>query len=190
MRPLRWLASGVVLVNFRRRYVSAQFWDPRGPETGTLRSPHTHARTRTRTNTCTQRRGHPFAVGARSKWYLFSLGAVPPLCIMPSPSFCLWDFAPPNYLALLLALSFDRCRKLVLSFSLASWFLSFADFLCSYHFLLFSMAKPKSAKGFFDRARARGSEKNKDSVNGEEVKKELMDATKRNYRQALALWDQ
>ncbi|KAI9752223.1 MAG: hypothetical protein M1835_001112 [Candelina submexicana] len=110
---------------------------------------------------------------------------------MPSPSFCLWDFAPPNYLALLLALQFRSLPQAwSLPFSLASWLLSLPDFLCSYHFLLFSMAKLKSAKGFFNRARARGSEKNKDSVNREEVKKELQDATKRNHRRALALWDQ
>lgn len=37
------------------------------------------------------------------------------------------------------------------------------------------------------RARIKGSESNKDTVNGEEVKKELQDATKRGYRRALAL---
>jgi hypothetical protein len=53
--------------------------------------------------------------------------------------------------------------------------------------LPFSMAKQNSAKNFFERARAKGSENNKDSVNGDEVKKELQEATKRPYRRAMAL---
>lgn len=52
------------------------------------------------------------------------------------------------------------------------------------------MTKPKSARDFFERARIKGSESNKESINGEEVKKELQDATKRGYRRALALWGQ
>ena len=51
-------------------------------------------------------------------------------------------------------------------------------------------ADQSSAKNFFARARAKGSETNKASINGEEVKKELQEATKRNYRRALKLWDQ
>lgn len=51
------------------------------------------------------------------------------------------------------------------------------------------MTKSKSARDFFERARIKGSESNKESINGEEVK-ELQDATKRGYRWALALWDQ
>jgi hypothetical protein len=49
------------------------------------------------------------------------------------------------------------------------------------------MAEQNSAKSSFDRARARGSENNKDSVNDEEVKKELQEATKRGYSRALKL---
>jgi hypothetical protein len=56
--------------------------------------------------------------------------------------------------------------------------------------LPFSMAKQNSAKNFFERARAKGSENNKDSINGEEVKRELQEATKRGYRRALTLWHQ
>jgi hypothetical protein len=52
------------------------------------------------------------------------------------------------------------------------------------------MTKQNSAKSFFKRARARGSENNKDSINEEEVRKELQRGMKRNYRRALALWDQ
>ena len=52
------------------------------------------------------------------------------------------------------------------------------------------MERPNSARNFFERARIKGSESNKDTVNGEEVKKELQDATKRGYRRALALWHQ
>ena len=52
------------------------------------------------------------------------------------------------------------------------------------------MEKPNSAKTFFERARTKGSESNKGTVNGEEVKKELSSATQRNYNRALALWQQ
>ena len=52
---------------------------------------------------------------------------------------------------------------------------------------LFSMAQLNSARNFFERARIKGSESNKDTVNGEEVKKELSDSTKRGYRRSLAL---
>jgi hypothetical protein len=44
-----------------------------------------------------------------------------------------------------------------------------------------------SAKALFDRARESGSQIDADTVNDEEVKKELQEATKRNYRRALAL---
>ena len=52
------------------------------------------------------------------------------------------------------------------------------------------MANRNSGQSLFERARARGSEINKESINGEAVKRELQEATKRNYRRALALWDQ
>jgi hypothetical protein len=52
------------------------------------------------------------------------------------------------------------------------------------------MAKQNLAGRFMARARARGFEKDKGDINGEEVKKELQDATKAGYRRALALWDQ
>jgi len=39
--------------------------------------------------------------------------------------------------------------------------------------LSFSMAEQNPAKNFFERARAKGSGNNKDSINGEEVKREL-----------------
>ena len=52
------------------------------------------------------------------------------------------------------------------------------------------MADQNSAQNFFARARAKGSGNNRDSINGEEVKKELQEATKRGYRWALKLWDQ
>jgi hypothetical protein len=51
------------------------------------------------------------------------------------------------------------------------------------------MTKRNSARDFFERARIKGSESNKESINGEEVRKELQDATKRGYRRALALWN-
>jgi len=56
--------------------------------------------------------------------------------------------------------------------------------------LSFSMTEQNSAKNFFEWARAKDSENNKDSINGEEVKRELQEATKRGYRLALKLWYQ
>jgi hypothetical protein len=53
--------------------------------------------------------------------------------------------------------------------------------------LTFVIAKQNLAKNFFERAQARGSENNKDSINGKEVKKELQEGTKRNYRRLLAV---
>jgi hypothetical protein len=50
------------------------------------------------------------------------------------------------------------------------------------------MPDQNAVKSFFARARARGSDSNKESVNGEEVKRELAGGTKRNYGRALALW--
>ena len=44
-----------------------------------------------------------------------------------------------------------------------------------------------SVAEFFQRAREKGTEENKEIVNDEEVKKELQPGTKRNYRRALAL---
>lgn len=52
------------------------------------------------------------------------------------------------------------------------------------------MAQLNSARNFFERARIKGSESNKDTVNGEEVKKELSDSTKNGYRRSMALWNQ
>ena len=52
------------------------------------------------------------------------------------------------------------------------------------------MEKLSSAKIFFERARVKGSESNKDTVNGEEIKKDLQEATIRAYRRSMALWDQ
>jgi len=43
------------------------------------------------------------------------------------------------------------------------------------------------AKNFFARARAKGSKNNKNSINEKEVKKELQEATKRDYRRTLNL---
>jgi hypothetical protein len=49
------------------------------------------------------------------------------------------------------------------------------------------MAKQNSAKNFFEWARAKSSENNKDSINGEAVQKELQEAMNRGYRRAWAL---
>ncbi len=50
------------------------------------------------------------------------------------------------------------------------------------------MAKQNSAKNLFERAHTKSSENNKDSINGEEVRKELQEATKRGYRRPLTLY--
>lgn len=52
------------------------------------------------------------------------------------------------------------------------------------------MADQNAAQSFFARARAKGSENNRDSINGEDVKKELQEAANCNYCPALKLWDQ
>jgi hypothetical protein len=53
--------------------------------------------------------------------------------------------------------------------------------------LLFPIAGQNSAKSFSKRAGIKGSENNKDDINKEEVRKELQEATKRGYYQALRL---
>jgi hypothetical protein len=65
------LACGVFLVDFRWQCVSAQFWDSGVPK---LKPPEV---------THTQTRGYAFALGAHSKWDLFSLRAAPPRHITP-----------------------------------------------------------------------------------------------------------
>lgn len=52
------------------------------------------------------------------------------------------------------------------------------------------MVNRNSAQSFFKLAQARGSENNKESINREQVKRELQEGTKRSYRRALALLDQ
>jgi hypothetical protein len=49
------------------------------------------------------------------------------------------------------------------------------------------MTNQSLAKNFFARARAKDSKNNKNSINEKEVKKELQEATKRDYRRALDL---
>jgi hypothetical protein len=52
------------------------------------------------------------------------------------------------------------------------------------------MPKRKSPKDFFQRARDKGSESNKDIVNGDEIRKKLQPKTEKNYTRALKLWHQ
>jgi hypothetical protein len=47
----------------------------------------------------------------------------------------------------------------------------------------------KSVQDLFERARHRGSEQETAIVNGDEVRKELELATRKNYTRALGLWD-
>lgn len=95
----------------------------------------------------------------------------------------------PDYLALLQTPSpIFSASSLVLAESFQ--FLSALDSFARPVLIAPPMADQGSAKNFFARARAKGSETNKASVNGEEVKRELQEATKRNYRRALKLWDQ
>ena len=56
--------------------------------------------------------------------------------------------------------------------------------------LSFPMTAGTSAKALFNRARQTGSKIDADTVNDEEVKKELQEGTKRNYHRALDLWHQ
>jgi hypothetical protein len=55
---------------------------------------------------------------------------------------------------------------------------------------LFLMEREDSATSLFKRARARGCEKSKGTINGEEVRKELQPITKKGYHRSLKLWQQ
>ena len=109
---------------------------------------------------------------------------------MPSPFFYLYDFAPQNTSLSLFTLNFDRCGKLVVPHPCFDRTSSILYPFTVATLLLVSMVKRNSAQSFFERARARGSENNQESINEEEVKRELQDGTKRNYSRALELWDQ
>ena len=117
------------------------------------------------------------------------MGAPPPRrsikCLASSRAFR----QSPDYLALLQATSHITAAS---SLVLARFFqfLLALDSFARPVILAPLMADQSSAKNFFARARAKGSETNKASINGEEVKKELQEVTKRNYRRALKLWDQ
>jgi len=118
VRPVGCLASGVVL--------STLDDNPCAPSFGTLGSrnwippnPLILTRTRTHTHTCARTYKHTHAKTRMllHRWRTlevvsFSVGAVPPLGIMPSPYLYLWDFAPPNYLAFALGPQF---RSLLLA---------------------------------------------------------------------------
>ena len=52
---------------------------------------------------------------------------------------------------------------------------------------LFSISKPNSVETFFRRIRQKGSENNKDIINGEKIKKEFQFGIKNSYRQTLTL---
>ena len=54
----------------------------------------------------------------------------------------------------------------------------------------FSMPTLNSTEDFFRRTRKRGFEIETDIVNDDEVKQELQPGTEKNYRRALALWNQ
>lgn len=117
------------------------------------------------------------------------MGAPPPRrsikCLASSRAF----LQSPDYLALLQTASpITATSSLVLAELFQ--FLFVLDSFTRPVILTPPMADQSSAKNFFARARAKGSETNKASINGEEVKKELQEATKRNYRRALKLWDQ
>jgi hypothetical protein len=51
------------------------------------------------------------------------------------------------------------------------------------------MPKKKSPKEYLQRAREKGSENNKDIVDGTEVKKRLQPKTENNYARASNLWN-
>jgi hypothetical protein len=48
----------------------------------------------------------------------------------------------------------------------------------------------KRRAGFFDRARGKGSERDKADIDGSQVHKELEDGTKRRYGDAKRLWNE
>lgn len=95
----------------------------------------------------------------------------------------------PDYLALLQAPSHITAAGTLVLARFSQFLLALDPFARPF-ILAPLMADQSSAKDFFARARAKGSEKDKASIHGEEVKKELQKATKRNYRWALKLWDQ
>jgi hypothetical protein len=84
----------------------------------------------------------------------------------------------PNYLVLLVhyLLLFYSCL-------LSSLLLLLPTFL-------FLMEREDSATALFKRARARGCEKSKGIINGEEVREELQPITRKGYRRSLKLWQQ
>jgi hypothetical protein len=54
--------------------------------------------------------------------------------------------------------------------------------------LLFLIPKKQSSEDVFKRACENGSERNKDVVNGEEIKKNLQPNTEDNCKRSLRLW--
>ncbi len=50
------------------------------------------------------------------------------------------------------------------------------------------MAAEAARKAFFRRAREKGSEKDRDGIDGTEVQKHLQDGTKKRYKYAADLW--
>lgn len=114
------------------------------------------------------------------------VGAPPPRCSIKCLAYSRAFRQSPDYLALLQTPSpIIAARSLVLAGLLLA-----LDFFARPVILAPPMADQSSAKNFFARARAKSSETNKASVNGEVVQKELQEATKRNYRRDLKLWDQ
>jgi len=62
---------------------------------------------------------------------------------------------------------------------------------CLSNLYLYIIARTKmTAAEYLARGRIKSSGTDKDILNGEEVKKELSHATKRNYKRALTLWEQ
>jgi hypothetical protein len=91
---------------------------------------------------------------------------------------------------LLLPAYLTTCNPFVRSISV--YLLVAAYLLACTHLiaLIFSMPKRKLPKDFFQKARDKGSESNKDIVNGDEIRKKLQPKTEKNYTYALKLWHQ
>jgi hypothetical protein len=130
----------------------------------------------------------PQSMLATTAWQ--SIGASPHLQSIkcPTPTAC-FPFLTPDYLVLLQASKFLLCGTLLLLLCIYL-LLVVLGLLCNAIGRFPLMAQLNSARNFFERARIKGSGSNKDTVNGEEVKKELSDSTKRGCRRSLALWYQ
>jgi hypothetical protein len=120
---------------------------------------------------------HPRFMLQMGSFFVERCSAAWSLYIMPSPFSCRSYFHIPNTSKIKSSID---CRKVSVP-SHFSILISFAPVAA----FRFPMPPQSSAHNLFERARLRGSEKNKGIVDGEEVKKELQPGTKGNCHRAL-----